>query len=248
MAARTQIADIEVAREFWSQISVQIDDESYSHLERRLAAKAARVKEIVHGSRDSIRESANLRFLLDSSFASRRKAKEILATVDPAELANAIAHLSDESVGGLFERVQPLRSLLDEFVSARDELPFELLHNLHPDEYWPWSRWIWNSDADTGALRLLVSDEADLFGDDEFDTYGRVCQASTYLFHTLAAAGLGVDMSSPFSFDIFLAGVYATYMSTVLEMRMTREFNQIVPQAVELCARLLGVYKLEVGI
>jgi len=246
MAVSVQIADLEVAREFWSQISIQIPDDRYRDLDQRLKNKSRRLQEIVFGARGGTVSFDEMQLILRSSFASRRKAKEILATCDFDQLSLALTALADDGAT-VVERTQPLRDQLQGFEAARSELPFELLHNLYPSAYWPFSKWIWNPDADTGALRLLVNDEFDLFGEDDFDTYKRVCLASEYLFHTLAAAGLGVDLDSPFSFDIFLAGVYSTYMSTVLEMKMTREFNQIVPGAVELAARLLGVYKLEVG-
>ncbi len=247
MSTRVQIADLEVAREFWSQVSLQIPDIEYRDLDKRLKFKSDQVRALVMGSDPLTLSFRELNFLLRSSFASRRKAKEILATCDLDGLREGVASLADGSLT-IEERTCVLRQHLGAFPSAQMELPFELLHDLYPDTYWPWSKWIWNPDSDTGALRLLVNEECELFGDDDFETYGLVCSASNFLFHTLASAGLGVDSSSPFSFDIFLAGVYATYMSTVLEMRMTREFNQIVPGAVELAARLLGVYKLEVGV
>ncbi len=247
MSARVQIADLEIAREFWSQVSLQIPDFEYRDIDKKLKFKSDQVRALLMKSDPRTLTFRELNFLLRSSFASRRKAKEILATCDLDGLRIGLAALVDDSAT-IEERTSTLRHHLEAFPSAQMELPFELLHDLYPDTYWPWSKWIWNPDSDTGALRLLVNEECDLFGKDDFETYDLVCSASSYLFHTLASAGLGVDLLSPFSFDIFLAGVYATYMSTVLEMRMTREFNQIVPGAVELAARLLGVYKLEVGV
>ena len=44
---------------------------------------------------------------------------------------------------------------------------------------------------------------------------------------------------------MFLAAVYGVYMYTVLRMRMTREFNQLVPQLPDLIRRLLGIYYQE---
>ena len=43
-----------------------------------------------------------------------------------------------------------------------------------------------------------------------------------------------------------LACVYAVYMYTVLRLRMTQEFNRIVPELPDLVRRLLGVYRPEV--
>jgi hypothetical protein len=49
-----------------------------------------------------------------------------------------------------------------------------------------------------------------------------------------------------FGIDVFLACVYAVYMYTVLRLRMTQEFNKVVPELPELVRRLLGVYRMEV--
>ncbi len=242
-----QIADLEIAREFWGQVSVQIPENEYDDLDKRLKYKSDQVRSLLIESDPFALSFNDINFLLRSSFASRRKAKEILGSLDLDDLREGLADLVQSS-SSIEQRTYTLRKHLERFPSAQMELPFELLHNLYPDRYWPWSKWIWNPDSNTGALRLLVSEECELFGRDDFETYELVCAASDFLFHTLAAAGLGVDIASPFSFDIFVAGVYATYMSTVLEMRMTKEFNQIVPSAVELAARLLGIYKLKVGL
>jgi hypothetical protein len=39
--------------------------------------------------------------------------------------------------------------------------------------------------------------------------------------------------------------VYAVYMYTTLRLRMTQEFNKVIPQLPELTRRLLGVWKME---
>ena len=47
-----------------------------------------------------------------------------------------------------------------------------------------------------------------------------------------------------FGADVFLASVYAVSMYTLLRMRMSREFNRVVPALPDLVRRLLGVYYL----
>ena len=51
--------------------------------------------------------------------------------------------------------------------------------------------------------------------------------------------------NSPFGIDVFLSCVYAVYLYTTLRLRMTQEFNKVVPQLPELSRRLLGVWKME---
>ena len=63
-----------------------------------------------------------------------------------------------------------------------------------------------------------------------------------FLRATGDAAGLTRTADGPFALDVFLAAVYGVYLYTTLRMRMTREFNQVVPPLPELTRRLLGVH------
>ncbi len=53
----------------------------------------------------------------------------------------------------------------------------ELLHFSNPRQYWLWTNWIWDPDANTGSLPLVVQEEVDLLGDTPGETYMRVGQA-----------------------------------------------------------------------
>ncbi len=44
---------------------------------------------------------------------------------------------------------------------------------------------------------------------------------------------------------MFLACVYAVYMYTVFRMKLSNEFNRILPELPEFTRRLLGVYRLD---
>ncbi len=44
-----------------------------------------------------------------------------------------------------------------------------------------------------------------------------------------------------FGTDIFLACVYAVYMATMFRLKLSQEFNRIVPELPELVERVLGV-------
>ena len=46
--------------------------------------------------------------------------------------------------------------------------------------------------------------------------------------------------------DVFLVAVYGVYMSTVLGLKMSQEFNAIVPPIPQLARRLLGTHRMEV--
>jgi hypothetical protein len=50
-----------------------------------------------------------------------------------------------------------------------------------------------------------------------------------------------------FGTDVFLACVYAVYMYTVFRIKLSQEFNRILPELSELAQRVLGVYKMEMN-
>ena len=72
-----------------------------------------------------------------------------------------------------------------------------------------------------------------------------VGQAIAFVNETGTAAGFTAAGPGLFGADVLLAAVYGVYMYTVLQMRLTREFNQVVPTLPHLVRRLLGVYHLE---
>jgi hypothetical protein len=47
--------------------------------------------------------------------------------------------------------------------------------------------------------------------------------------------------------DLYLACVHAVYMYTVFRLKMSDEFNRILPELPELVERVLGVRQLEVS-
>ncbi|MFV2013795.1 MAG: hypothetical protein ACC656_00055 [Candidatus Heimdallarchaeota archaeon] len=124
------------------------------------------------------------------------------------------------------------------------DLASEILCFYDPDQYWLWSMWMYEPKKFTGALTLVLDDGKIL----EKPTYG-----SQYLMIGSAieeidkiATELGIRESSmvktsQFETYVFLCAVYAVYMYTVLRMRMTKEFNTILPNMIELILRLLRI-------
>ena len=119
--------------------------------------------------------------------------------------------------------------VLADHPSAAFDLPSDLLHFAYPDRYWLWARWMWNPRTETGALALVTDEEFDFGDDDPGLAYMRIGEAVAFVGETGRAAGLATLDSGPFGIDVFLGCVYAIYMYTVLRMRMTQEFNRIVP-------------------
>ena len=123
------------------------------------------------------------------------------------------------------------------------DLGSEILHVTDPDRYWLWTRWMWNPATGTGALPLVVIEEVDLDGGTIAETYRRIGIAYAFLNDVGEAAGFRTEGYGVFGTDVFLACVYAVYMYTTLRMRMTQEFNQVVPELGDLLRRLLGLHR-----
>jgi hypothetical protein len=104
---------------------------------------------------------------------------------------------------------------------------------------------MWNPESETGALPLIVMEEVDLDAGSVAETYDRIGLAMAFVDEVGAAAGFRPPGHGVFGTDVFLASVYAVYMYTTLRMRMTQEFNRVIPDLAELVSRLLGVHRLE---
>ncbi len=239
-----QVIDPASAEEFLVQIRAQASAPELSHIVAALEAKSTGFQRLLAGASRAL-ESEELRAVLRSMFVSRRRADQILGAVGPERLAEAFFELAaaDEPSAAVLRRFEEAMSPAGEMPF---ELPFEILHFTHPERFWLWTRWIFDPRMETGALRLLVDDGFELFGRDLYETYMKVGAALAFLHEHAQAAGMGELGGGAFTVDVLLACVYAVYMYTILRLRMTQEFNQIVPALPELVSRLLGVHRLEV--
>ncbi|HSG14493.1 MAG TPA: hypothetical protein VLA22_11550 [Gaiellaceae bacterium] len=187
----------------------------------------------------------DLRRVLRSVFSTRRRADGILDAVGPERLAAGIDDLL-HSPGNLPDRIHRFDELLADFPEPAFDLPSELLHFTYPERYWLWTRWMWDPRSETGALPLVTMEEFDLRASTRGETYFKVGEAVAFVNETGKAAGFTTMGRGLFGIDVFLACVYAIYMYTVLRLRMTQEFNKVVPELPDLVRRLLGVHRLEV--
>ena len=261
-----QIVDTETAQEFMAQALEKVERAELGDIVAELERKSARFQALLSPENLPGLERPQLRGILRSTFATRRKAEAILDVMGVEGLRNAIEYLL-YSAASPQERFQSFVDCLSGFWGdvrlARKPLPgreegdlpenilcdlaSELLHFTSPEDRWLWTRWMWDPRAGTGALPLVTMEEYDLHGRDAGETYMKVGVAVAFVRATGEAAGFarfGMG-SSPFGIDVFLACVYAVYMYTTLRLRMTQEFNKVVPQLPELSRRLLGVWRME---
>jgi hypothetical protein len=262
-----QIVDTETAREFMAQTLEKASRAELGEIVAELERKSARFKALLAPETLPGLDRRQLRGILRSIFATRRKADAVLDVLGVDGLRNSIEYLlynpapPEARVQGfvdclsgywgdirLARKPRPGQEDGDLPENVLCDLASELLHFTNPDERWLWTRWMWDPRAGTGALPLVVEDHHDLHGRNAGETYLKVGVAVAFVRATGEAADFarfGMHRN-PFGIDVFLACVYAVYMYTTLRLRMTQEFNRVVPQLPELTRRLLGVWKLEI--
>ncbi len=265
-----QPIDIEAAKEFMQATLEKIARDELKAIEVELAEKGQRIRALVTPEKLPALTEQDIQSLLRTVFATRRRAGKILAEIGVEEFRTAIHHLLYDtapvevrfqkfvdSMTGFIGDVRMLRpkkssdsraKLSAEEAALKEnvfcDLGSELLHFTNPLDYWLWTRWIWDPKAGTGAMPLVTMEECDLFGRSVGETYVKLGIASAFIKATGEAADLTTE--GPYSIDVFLACVYVVYMYTTLRLRMTQEFNKVVPQMPELMRRILGVWKLEI--
>lgn len=252
-----QVVDTPAAEEFMGEVLARVSDADLADIAEACRAKSDGFAALLADGRAASLDRTDLRRVLRSVFSTRRRADQIIEAVGADRLVAAVDALLRED-RPLAERVETFDAVLADFPDQGFDLPGELLHFTYPDRYWLWTRWMWDPRIETGSLPLVTTEEFDLVGDGRGETYLRVGEAVAFVNETGRAAGFtaigadglanGADVFAidAFAIDVFLASVYAIYLYTVLRMRMTQEFNKIVPELPDLVRRLLGVRAPEV--
>ena len=240
-----QVIDTPTAQEFTRLALEKVSAHDLGDTAGRLETKSALFAGLLGRDEIGSLDEAGAIALLKSIFSVRRKSKLILTTLTLEGFRRSVRDLlyADLDPG---QRLEEFAALIDDI--GRDipdgsghDLGSEILHFTDPDRYWLWTRWMWNPRTRTGALPLVVMEEVDLDGGTIAETYRRIGIAYAFLNDVGEAAGFRTEGYGVFGTDVFLASVYAVYMYTTLRMRMTQEFNRIVPELGDLVRRLLGV-------
>jgi hypothetical protein len=206
---------------------------------RGLLAPALDERALRRGTADAVRP------MLDRVFATRRRSDALLVSVGAPVLADAIRELV-HGAGRIEHRFRAFDEALPGIEApVRRDLAGECLHFSDPDRYWLWGRWMWDPTARTGALPLVMVDDFDFGGPDAGAIYLRVGAATASVIATADELGFRRMRANPFVVDVYLASIYGIYLYTVTRLRMTQEFNRVIPQLPDLVRRLLGVRGLE---
>ena len=239
------MVDTESAKEFMQEVLGQVPAEELTAIAGRLEVKSRFFQKMLSRERIGKLSEAELLQLLRSVFTSRRSGKKILEACPAAEL--------QKQIGALLYGEEPIETRFSVFcdqlkgveTKISSDLAGELLHFTFPEQYWLWGRWMWDPKLKTGSLPLVVLEGYDLEAPTLGETYVKVGKAVAFVHHTGEAAGFQKISRSLYGTDVFLCSVYVIYTYTVLRMRMTQEFNKVIPDLAEFTRRLLGVNKME---
>ena len=241
-----QVVDTESAREFMREALAKITEVELSAIADECLVKHERVRSLLARPSGAPPTEPELRALLRSIFSTRRRTTEILDRVGAGPLAGWIGDLVAPR-RPVEARFQAFCDRLEGFPpSVSYDLAGELLHFTDPERYWLWTRWVWDPKTRTGALPLVTMEEYDLHAPSVGAMYLRVGEATAFVHETGRAAGFTRIGQGAFGVDVYLACVYCVYVYTTVRMRMTQEFNRVIPPLPELCRRFLGVYKMEI--
>jgi len=222
----------------------KVDGEHLSAIAYDLEVKSDYFKDHLNIEGLASMDEKGLLELLKSIFATRRKYKEILEQNDWRKIIGDIRDLlhSTDTVDVRFQRFVDNLGGIDE--SMKCELAGELLHFYDPEKYWLWGRWMWDPKNKTGSLPLVTTEGFDLEGATAAEMYLKVGKAVAFVHSVSEPAEFQFISRSLFGTDVYLSCVYVIYAYTVLRMRMTQEFNKVMPGLVEFARRILGVYKM----
>jgi hypothetical protein len=237
--------DASSAVEFMREALIKISEDEIGGIAELLARKQALLAPALTEAALRSANAATVRPILARVFATRRRSDEIITTVGAAALTNEIRELihGDGALAGRFTRFDEALSALD--APVRRELAGECLHFADPERRWLWARWMWDPAAKTGSLPLLMVEDFDFDGEDAGAIYLRVGAATSAVVATADDLGFRRMRANPFAVDVYLAAIYGIYLYTVTRLRMTQEFNRVIPQLPDLARRLLGVHRLE---
>jgi hypothetical protein len=241
-----EVVDSASAHEFLKQATQLASSGALEDTGRRLEQKARTVQEFLAPRALDALGAEGLKRLAGMMFGMRRQMALLLRGNDIADLRAEIAELvhgagaGSARLGRFVERVHGIEQ------GWKVTLAAELLHYAQPSRYWLCSRWMWDPATRGGALPLVLQQGADLGGAtpaEEYENVGRAVAMVNAAGHAQGFADLGPGL---FGTNVFLACVYAVYMYTVFRMKLSQEFNRILPELPELTRRILGVQRVEV--
>ena len=239
------VVDSESALEFMKEATKLATSSELENIGQKLEEKSHLFNTILNPEVIESMTEEDFAKVVGKIFSIRRKSKRLVK-------ANGFENLRKRITELLYGK-DPIEKRFNEFVDSTEKIDekmrinfaSELLHFSDPQQHWLWTNWIWDPNTNTGSLPLVVQENIDLSADTNGDIYKKVGEAMMFL----NAVGQSRSFSSMgkglFGTDVLLACVYAVYMYTVFKVKLSQEFNRILPELPELTQRVLGVYNME---
>ena len=241
----SQLIDMEAAREFMKETLTKVEKQNLIEIADALEEKSLLFQQTL--AEDKLKEISKeeLEVVFKRIFSIRRKLDKLYEQISFDKLRPAIYDLlyASEKIDRRFQRFIDLLGELD--TPLKYDLASELLHFTFPDRYWLWSRWMWDPKNKTGAIPLVTSEGFDLDGDIMSEVYMKVGKGVAFVHSVAESAEFQFINRSLFGTDVYLSCVYIIYSYTILQLKMTKEFNEVMPGMTEFSRRLLGVYGVE---
>lgn len=238
----SQVIDMEACQQFMKETLERIPKDDLIEIASLLEAKSEFFKEILHPSELPALTIDELTEIFKKVFVTNRKTKLLFEKYSLEEYKISIYNLlySDVDLENRFQNFIDAHPELN--IHLRYDLASELLHYSKPDKYWLWNRWLWDPKINTGALLLVASEDFKLLAETHGAMYMNVGKAVVFV-HTMAeAVEFQFINRSLFGTDVYLSCVYIIYAYTVFKIKMTDEFNKVMPPISEFSKRILGVH------
>jgi hypothetical protein len=240
-------ADVDApsAVEFMREALIKISEDDIGVVADLLVRKRQAMTQALDRGALAAGTAEAVRPILARVFATRRRSDSIVVATGAPVLAAAIDALV-HGAAPIDDRFRAFEAAADAIdPPVRRELAGECLHFADPERFWLWSRWMWDPATATGALPLVMVDAFDFSGPDGGAIYLRVGAATAAVLATADEIGFRRMRANPFVVDVYLAAIYGVYLYTVTRLRMTQEFNRVIPPLPDLVRRLLGVHRLD---
>jgi hypothetical protein len=238
----SKLIDIEACKEFMNETLDKIDRNDLTGIAEELKSKSEFFVEYLNQDRISSISENELQEIFKRIFVTRRKSKLLFEHYSFEQLKAGIIDLLYEKkdIENRFQDFVDSFKELDVFL--RFDMAGEILHYTNPDKYWLWCRWLWDPKANTGALPLVTNEEFKLSAASYGEMYMNVGKAVAFVHSMAESAEFQFINRSLFGTDVYLSCVYVIYAYTILKIKMTDEFNKVMPGLPEFSRRILGIY------
>ncbi|NOG46915.1 MAG: hypothetical protein HND50_16855 [Calditrichaeota bacterium] len=238
--------DSESAHEFLMEATRLASSSELEDIGQRMQKKSALFQAVLQPDSIADLSEKKLKTLFKYMFFLRRKSAILLQSNTMESIRNEITTLlyGEQDLAVRYNRFVSTISGLNEMLSV--SLASELLFFTNPEKYWLMNNWIWDPKTKGGALSLILQNDYEVKGETSGELYKSIGEAMHMVNQAGQVEGFSRISSGLYGTHIFLACVYAVYMFTVFKIKLSKEFNRILPQLPELARRVLGVQKLEI--